>query len=184
MADTQRTIAQILALLADNNSGDISAQDIRDAFTTWRMGHGQIYIPDPGGATGTIDNTTNWFEATFTTWINDSAVAYLFDMSQGNGKLTYTGAVPVFAHLAFSFTTTVSGSNKKIGYRIGVNGTSNAASEIQRYVATGSDVGAGACHVIAALNPNDYISIFVRNFSSATSVNLNTANLQAVVMPA
>jgi len=30
MADTKRTLTELLALLADNNTGDISAQDLRD----------------------------------------------------------------------------------------------------------------------------------------------------------
>lgn len=34
MADTQRTRAQLLTLLADNTTGDISEQDIRDALVT------------------------------------------------------------------------------------------------------------------------------------------------------
>ena len=44
MADTVRTRAQILALLADNNAGDISPQDMRDAIVTLHGVYGGLRI--------------------------------------------------------------------------------------------------------------------------------------------
>ncbi len=40
MVDTERTQTEILALLADNSSGDISAQDIRDSVVSARANEG------------------------------------------------------------------------------------------------------------------------------------------------
>jgi hypothetical protein len=44
MVDTVRTLSAMQALLGDNTSGDISAQDIRDLLVSTKGGHG--YYPD------------------------------------------------------------------------------------------------------------------------------------------
>ena len=46
MSDTIRTRAQILALLADNENGDISPQDLRDAIISMFGVYGAIYSKD------------------------------------------------------------------------------------------------------------------------------------------
>ena len=45
MAESQLTTAAALAALADNTAGDISPRNVRDQFTTLRMGMGQMYVP-------------------------------------------------------------------------------------------------------------------------------------------
>ena len=44
MGETQRTIAELQALLPDNSTKKISAQDLRDLMATLRSGHGEITI--------------------------------------------------------------------------------------------------------------------------------------------
>lgn len=182
MADTQRTFSEIIALLADNTTGNISAQDVRDAFTTVRMGHGQIYVPATDAATVTIGNTTDYFEATNPAWTLSTG-AHWFDESAGNGRLTYTGTADVWVHIACSLS--FSGApNDTLHWRIGKNGTADPASELQRKVSTGGDVGSTAMHLITSLSTGDYLSIFCRNETAAVSPTLEACNLQAVSMPA
>lgn len=181
MPETQRTISEVYTLLADNTSAAISPEDLRDGFETWRMRHGQIYVADPGAAI-TISDTTSYFEATNPTWTL-SAGAHQFDESGGNGRLTYTGSADVVVHIAFSFCFTTASNNQVCHWRIGKNGTADAASEVQRKTGTGSDVGSSAAHLITSMSQNDYLSVFVRNSSSSSNATLVTANLQVVSMP-
>jgi len=115
------------------------------------------------------------------TWTLSSG-AHLFDESDGNGRLTYIGVEPMAAHIACSISFTVAGSNDVTHWRIGINGTSDAASEAQRKVGTGSDVGSTALHLIADVTTGDHISLFARNATATDNITLETANLQVVSM--
>ena len=54
MADTRRTKAEILALFADNASGDITPQDLRDAVVSIMGGYAGVFVED-GATAQTID---------------------------------------------------------------------------------------------------------------------------------
>ena len=178
---TQRTTAAIAALLADNSTALISPQDLRDALDSWRNGHGQIYVPAAAAAAVTISDTTSYFEATAPAWTL-SAGGHMFDESGGNGRLTYIGNEPMTAHIALSMSMTVGGTSDITHWRIGVNGTPDEASEIQRKVGTGADVGALAAHLITTVTNGDYISVWCRNSSNTDDITVETANLQVVSM--
>jgi hypothetical protein len=183
MAETQRTIADIYTLLSNNVTGAISPTDLRDSFETWRMSHGQIYIPATNATATTISDTTSYFEVTAPAWsLTTGAASHNFDESAGNGRLTYTGTEPVTVHVAFSYSMTTASNNQVTHFRVGVDGTTDVASEVQRKVGTGTDVGAGACHLISTLTTGQYLSVFVRNSTSASNVTVVCCNLQAVGM--
>jgi hypothetical protein len=56
MADTQRDLAALLALLADNTAGAISEQDLRDLLVSALGGFGSITVQD--GAAALVIGTT------------------------------------------------------------------------------------------------------------------------------
>ena len=68
MADTIRTRAAILALFADNFTGEISPQDLRDfVVSTWRPTDGvYAYLSTPAETTCTDAGTYYFVEGTFT----------------------------------------------------------------------------------------------------------------------
>ncbi len=183
MADTQRSVSAILALLPLNTDNEISPQDIRDFAVSWRMGHGQIYVPAAASAAITISDNTSYFEATAPAWTLSSG-GHWFDESGGNGRLTYTGAADVVVHIACSVSFRSASNNQMIHMRLGKTGTTDEASEIQRKVGTGADVGSTALHLVTTLSTNDYISLWIRNSTAANNVTLDVANLQAMTMPA
>lgn len=183
MADTQRSVSAILALLADNTTGAISAQDIRDAFTSWRMGHGQLYVAAADAGTINISNTDDYFEATTPTWTLSSG-AHWFNESDGNGRLTYIGVADVTVHIACTLSFTAENNNRTFHFRLGKNGTTDAASEVQQRIGTGADVNSTAIHVVTTLSTGDHVSLFARNATAADDITIACANLQAVTMPA
>jgi hypothetical protein len=182
MADTQRSVSAILALLTDNSNGQISEQDIRDAFVSWRNGHGQIYVAAGDAAAITISDTSSYFEATNPTWTLSSG-AHFFDESGGDGRLTYTGIVPLVMHVACTISMTSGSNNQVTHWRIGKTGTTDEASEVQRKIGTGADVGSTALHLVTTLSTGDYLSLWVRNATGSNNVTLEVANIQAMTMP-
>lgn len=183
MAQTQRSISDIWTLLADNATQDISAQDIRDAFETYRMRHGQLYVAAGAGSALSLPDTGTYYEETVSTWTNDTGAAYEFDESAGNGRLTYTGTQPIMVHIAASISFTLGGSNAVIHCRIGKSGTTIAPSEIQRKVGSGSDVGSTALHLVTSMTNGQYLSLWFRNETDTSALTLACANLQVVSMP-
>jgi len=183
MADTQRSVSSILALLADNTSGDISPQDIRDAFVSWRMSHGQIYVPVASAAAVTISNTSSYFEATEPAWTLSSG-AHLFDESSGNGRLTYTGAVTSTIHVACTISMTCASNNQVLHARLGVDGTTDETSEVIIKVGTGADVVSTAAHLLIDISPGSHISLWLRNETSSANITIQAANIQCVGMSA
>lgn len=182
MADTQRTLTAILALLADNTTGDISPQDVRDMLVSSIGRCAQISVPAANRAAVTIAGTVNYYEATAPTWVLGSFDA-LFDQSSGNGRLKYLGVVAADLHIACTISLTCGSNNQVIHARLGKNGVSDAASEVQFKLGTVGDVASTALHLIATVSPGDYISLFVRNETGANNVTVECANLQAVLMP-
>jgi hypothetical protein len=76
-----------------------------------------------------------------------------------------------------------SGSNNQtLHWRIGLTGVTDATSEVQRRIMTGTDVGSTALHLITTMSTNDYLSLWVRNATGANNVTLEVGNLQAMAM--
>jgi hypothetical protein len=182
MSQTQRTTTDVYNLLADNTSGGISPQDLRDGFATWRLGHGQIYVAAADATAISIAATSNYYEATAVPWTLTSG-AHLFDESAGNGRLTYTGVADVWCHVACSISVVPASPVQTLHFRIGLSGTTDAASEVIRYCANSTDIGSTALHLITGMSTGQYLSLWARNETSSANVTLHTANLQVVTMP-
>ncbi len=183
MTQTQRSVAEIYALLADNVTEDIGPTDHRDSLATWRMAHGQIYVPAAASAPIIIINNTDYYEAIDPAWTL-GADLHLFDESGGNGRLTYTGVADVVLHIACTISMSSGSNNQVTFWRIGKNAVTDVASEVHRKILTGTDVGSTALHLIQSMVTGDYLSLWVRNTSGANNVTLEVANLEAVTMPA
>jgi hypothetical protein len=179
MAETQRTVADLITRLADNTSGAISPEDVRDIVASLRPSFGQIYVSAAAAAAVTISNTTGYFEATAPAWTL-SASAHNVDESDGNGRLTYTGATTLRALVTCTVSMTCAGSNDVLHFRIGKNGVSAEASEVQRKIGTGADVGAAALTFATDLTTGDHISLFVRNSTATDDVTIEVASLQLI----
>lgn len=76
MADTQRTRAAILALMADNTTGQISAQDLRDFVVTimeLEFAYAGDFWAQPAAANLTAEGVRGWMEYS---QVMDSAVSF------------------------------------------------------------------------------------------------------------
>ncbi len=177
MAETQRTLAALRTLLADNTTNQISAQDLRDMMETLRAGHGEISITSTAETTITSQDTFVDVAGTFS--LSDDA--YHFDMNT-NGQLRYTGPTNRVLHIAITASFTSASNNRIIRVAAGKNGTEIAPSEAKRFIATGADLGSTAVHSLLHVSTNDYITLMVANGTATSNFTMQTVSLFAMAM--
>lgn len=175
MAETQRTLAEMRVLLADNNTQDISAQDFRDLMETLRNGHGGIYVSTEAATTPENTNDYKDIAGTFTL-IGD---VYNWDMNT-NGQLRYTGPAERSVMVVATMSMLSASNNQIVHFRIAKSGTSIAASEVQRKIGTGADIGAAACHADLTVATNNYVTLQLRNETTTATVTIEHAFIGVV----
>ncbi len=176
MADTQRTMSDILALSPDNISGAISPQDYRDALVSLQPSFGMISEQDNTGAT-TLSDTSTWVLGALS-GTSLAALVQRFD-SPSSGRLRYTGPVPIATKIIATVSMTSAQNNQVIELGIAVNGVVKSETVVQRKTGTGSDVGSASVVGLVSLDFNDYVEIFVRNITSASNITLTHLTMLA-----
>lgn len=180
MADTNRSLSALQALLADNNAGDISPQDVRDFLFSMKRPMGSYYITSASQTS--ISSQSTPVKAAGTTALSDNTVAYLFDMP-ANNRLRYTGTPDIHAHIAISTSMTTASNQKLVELSVYKNGTTQLAhSIVRRFVSTGADVGSTALHADVMLSTNDYIELWVANETDDTNLTIQFLYVFAVGM--
>lgn len=180
MADTQRSLSAILALLADNTSGDISPQDVRDTVISLRNRIAGISVAAAAAAAVTISDTTTYFEITAPTWTLDANGDADFDQSDGNGRLTYLGAADVRARINATLSFTSAANDQVLHFRVMKNGTTVAATEVQVKAGTGTYQITIPLVALLVLATGDNISLSVRNETSAANITVKVAALHVI----
>jgi hypothetical protein len=172
MADTVRTLAELLTLLADNTTGAISEQDMRDVVVSLSPAHGGMYISSAVETSIAASSTdgSNAVKALGTT----TAFASLNDMDMpANNRLRYTGAANRLFTVQVAISTIAAANSKVFGWYIAKNGTVIAESLISRKQGTGADVGALALHWQLELAQNDYIEVFLEDRTDTTNAPMS-----------
>lgn len=167
MVDTVRTVAQLQALLADNVSGDISPQDIRDFLVSCAPPYGTM--SRLVAAPTTISTPGTYVKAAGTTQLD---TANLFDMPADN-RLRYIGTAQRHFHVVVSVSFTVIGNNDVVGLKVAKNGAVIDNSIQRRKVGTGTDIGSTAIHADVAMSQNDYLELFVTNETAAENIQVD-----------
>jgi len=142
---------------------------------------GEIYLT--AAATMTITDTTTYFVLDNAANTALGSVSRLFD-KPSNSRLRYTGTNPAILHIAMSVSFTTDSNSQIIRFVIQKNGATITGSEQQRKTGTGTDVGSTAIHASVAVVTNDYLTIGIRNGSSASDASIVNMNLFAMAMPA
>ena len=178
MVDTKRTLTAIYALLADNTTGLISPQDIRDTVATLAPGHGELSIT---ASAATTISTADTFTAVAGTYAL-SGNAMNWDMNT-NGQLRYTGTPDRVVHIANSLSFTTAGNNKVMEIAVAKNGTPIASSTVSRKTGTSGDVGSTAVHAFTSVSTNDYLTVMISNTTDTVDSTVTYLNLFAMDMP-
>lgn len=170
MADTKRLKSTLATLLADNTSGDISAQDVRDVLESFDLSRGACFWTGYAATTMTLQGSggpggTNYYRLQGTT---TTKVVNRFTHASP-GRLTYTGPVQIKADFFAVVSFTIAGGigNNNIGFEFAINGTAQAPG-YQLIEATLA--GGPRCIALlseATLAPLDYVEIHVANETAA-----------------
>ena len=157
---TYDTDATTLAL-----PGDVTvAGDLTVTGTFGGAAYAHMYTSTPVATT--ISDTTNYVKLAGTTTLHDG----LNFTMPSDGRLTYGGSGAGHFLVTVSISQTSASANQVFHYRVAINGTTDAASEMTRKQGTAADVGSLSFAQIESLSPNDYIEVYVRNETSATNV--------------
>lgn len=173
MPDTKRAKATLATLLADNVSGDISPQDVRDVLESMDVARGAYYWTAFATTTITLQGTavaggTNRVKLAGTT---TSKTLNRFVHASPN-KLTYTGLalpsirVDIFAQFCFTLDTSV----QDLIFEIYKNGVYLAGSFATRHIRT---LGLNEQVVIFGedvFTTTDFLEIMVANSTSAGTI--------------
>jgi hypothetical protein len=176
MAQSQRTFAQLEALLADNASADVSAQDVRDMLESLRSGHGSIYVTTP--AATVITDTVSWFPLLGTYTLVPSPAAYNWS-HPSNGVLRYTGAQSRLVVVTFNCSLISVSNNQLLHVHIAKNGVELPESHMERKQPQGADQGFVSGHAITSAVNGDDFDVRVQNSTSADNVTADHLALHA-----
>lgn len=167
MVDTVKTVTQLQALLADNTSGDISPQDVRDFLVSCAPPYGAMSRLVAAATAVAVPGT--YYKAAGTTVLGNASN---FDMPVDN-RLRYTGAASKHMHIVVSASFTTAGVNNIIGLKVAKNGVLLDDSIQRRKVGTGSDIGSTAVHADAQLVTNDYLELWLTNETDTDAVTID-----------
>ena len=172
MADTSRTKAELLTLFADNITGDISEQDMRDFIASVFDEYGSLQIKS--------GVTAQSVSATPQKLINWSSIG------------PSLGVVPDFANNEFTIGTDgiyegvgmfmFSGSANKTYVMamyadVGSGWVDGGAPKIIRKLGTGGDVGSASICVHASVSAGDKLSTFIWSTDGGTTVTIHEATI-------
>jgi hypothetical protein len=154
MADTIRTLTALLALLADNTTGDISPQDVRDMLVTVHGVYGGIYIQDGSTPQTGIDTTPT----KMTGWATNTASAGTTP-DQANNQITVgtDGVYLIWASVGFSGSV-----NTTFQGHLRVNDIESWAG-FHRKLSAGGDVGSVSFVSLLVLSADDVLSIYIES---------------------
>ena len=178
MADTQRSLAVLLGTLFKDGQAPaaITPQDVRDLIVSLTPPYGGLYVSSP---VATMISTPG----TMVKALGTTLATNLRNMTMPtSNRLTYTGAPDRHFHIVASLSLDHGGNNDNISTAIAKNGTVLAHSKLTRFMATGADRGAVACHGDVMLSTNDYLEIFLTNEDESVSVTLEQGYLFAMGM--
>jgi len=167
MADTIRTRAALVTLLADNTAGAISEQDMRDFLATVDGANGSLYLSATGASASITPGTPVILGGTTTLGEANNVTM------PSNWRLTSGAGATLTYEVRASVSVTTSSSNQVLTFSLYKNGAKVTGSDMKRKVGTGSDVGNASVSWVISLADTDYIEVFVDS-DSVTTVTSET----------
>lgn len=172
---TQRTKATLEALFPDNTTRQISPDRLRDFLESGVPSYGTLLFDEPGIATP-IAAASTWTKAANTTTIQSGA--YRFSQATDN-RLTYDGVTSVIAHVNAMLGALAAVNGKTFSFALAVNGVVEEASRSTVTIATAGETRHVAVALHAALAPDDYLELYVRNETDDTDLTITNAHFTA-----
>lgn len=171
MVDTVRTTAELLTLFADNTTGEISPQDLRD-FVVSAGVYGSLYIT--GGSTAQTGIGTTATKVTAFTASGDSANV---TVSVADDRITLDNEGVYQINFAGSF----SGSQNTVftfEFQVGDVAITNAKAA--RKIGSGGDIGSTALTDFYTASAGDQLTVAVKADDTGKQITMQEATLSVV----
>ena len=176
MAQTQRTLAALLAVLPDNSVGNVSAEDVRDIVETLRPDRGTVYVSTP--IETVIATVSVPVKALGTTTLESTPAAKNFDMPVSN-RLRYIGTAARAVNVQIAASMTTAASNKEVALHVAKNGAVIVSSFMERKTGTSSDKGSAPTFANVDMSNGDYVELFVSNETDNTNLTIERMTMIA-----
>lgn len=178
MADTERTLAELLAICADNTTGDISPQDLRDVIISLSLDYGECYLTMPAA-------TAIAQAQTFIKLAGATVEGSLADFTMpASNRLQHIGALVHKSRVEACVSLISAANNQEIRIAIAKNGVVVPSSVQHHFIASGADVSSTNLQCIVELAMNDFVEVWVANWTSASNVTAVALNMLATGQPA
>ena len=168
MAETQRSLAEILTLLADNTQGNISPQDIRDMVISISSVHGKQYFT--GSTTETIISTSGTYVKIAGTTIGNLSDPASVNTTSTSNRLVYTGVSTRHFLINATVSLRTTGTNQEVDAKLYYNGIEMVDTEAHVTIKAGGDLATLSIHGDIVMNTNDYIEVWVTNDTSTNNI--------------
>jgi hypothetical protein len=163
---TQRSKADLDALFQDNSSGLITPLRLRDLVETLACTSGSLYITAPAATPISVPGTFTKASGG-TTQVDDHRVEM-----PGDNRLTYMGDATVHIHLVVNLSAQCASNNQVLGFAVAKNGAVVEHSVMEHFIGNATDVKVMAIHADMDMEPNDYVELWVTNYTSTGAVTV------------
>ena len=180
MADTPRTLATLLGLLADNTTGNITPQVMRDLLVSLYPSRGQLALA-PGGTATTTFTGTGVYRPVAGTTVLDTGVGTANITMPANGQLRFEKAVTEVVLATANLEVLPASNNKRFTFTFAKNGTAIPALSMTYYY--GNLSGNPAALVLSGfvtMAANDILSVVVKNDTDTTAITASVLTLSGV----
>lgn len=170
MAETPKVLSALLAQLPDNTTGDISAEDIRDAVVSLYPSRGQLNIASGGSAATTFNSAGTYVKVAGTTQLDTDVCSTCVSMPS-NGVLKLLKNVAQVALVNATLEVLPAANNKRYTFTFAKNGIAVPNLAFTAYFANLSGNPAGV--FLSGLLPmtyNDELSVVVKNDTDTTAI--------------
>lgn len=174
MADTERTTAALQALLADNTSGAIGPQDLRDLLASCLGGYAGLLLSIAGSPAAPLTLTT--MDQVLTQYNAVSAQSSdLFtggcSADAGTGKITI-GQTGLY-HVGFFASCRVSTNNKIVHFTPYIDNVIGLV-EVDRKFGTSGDVGVVSMHAVVPYTGGAVVDVRARDEAATTDITFES----------
>jgi hypothetical protein len=180
MANTPRTLSTLLTLLADNTSGDITAQVIRDLTVSLYPSRGQLALTS-GGALATTFGGAGSYTALRGTTALDTAVCTSCVSMPANGQLKWEKASTHVLMANATLEVLPAANQKRYTFTFAKNGVPIPTLALTYFYGNlqGNPVGVYLSGLIP-IAEDDIISVVVKNDSDTTAITAAVLTLSGV----
>jgi hypothetical protein len=175
MMDTERTTAEVLSLLANNVTGAISPQDMRDVVASCLGGYAGLLLSIGGAPVAQAVTTTDQVVTVFNIASAQSSTTFANGCSANPGTGELTIGVTGFYNVHFFLSVSSDVNNKIVHLTPYINGNIGLV-EVDRKFGTQNDVGVIAMSGVVPYTAGDVVDVRARVETGTANLNWEAAS--------